>query len=398
MQWTKQGREYDIEADSILRKYKSAKKIAVFGSGILGKNLAPLLESYHIFAGFIDNNSEKQQHGLEGKKVWHIDRYILDYPNNWIVIAATPEHTKEIAIQLEQLGKRKGEDVWEYEEFIQKIFPILSFYYFKKLYVELAQICVTERCTLRCQKCAHACNYVPISADDMPLEKVKRSADYFFKNVDFVKEFVLIGGEPLLYKELAKAIIYIGERYRKQMLLFVITTNGTILPSDDILELCKKYDITVRVSDYSTTLPKLKKRYELLYKKLEGMRALVWNTDDEDSWYDYGFESIDHGNEPKVLMNVFNQCKTPCREIRDNRYYYCVMARSVSENMKRYVGAEDYFDLSGEVDKKHLFEFEMGYSNKGYLDMCRFCRGAEAVNYRIPAAVQESREHNKWEN
>ena len=395
MQWTKQGQEYDTESEMILQKYKSAGRIAIFGGGILGRDLAPLLESYHIFGGFIDNSSEKQQNGIDGKKVWDASEYLSQYPNGWIVIAATSEHTEEIAIQLGKLGKRMGEDVWEYGEFTRKVFPILSFYYFKKIYVELAQICVTERCTLRCQKCAHACNYVPISADDMPPEEVKRSADCFFKNVDFVKEFVLIGGEPLLYKRLEEAIAYIGERYRGQMLLFAVTTNGTIIPNDTILGLCRKYDVTIRVSDYSATLPKLKIQYGALYKKLQGIRTLVWDTDDTDSWYDYGFESVDHGSDPEILMDVFDRCKTPCREIRGDKYYYCVMARSVSENMKRYVGMEDYFDLSGKVDRKHLFEFEMGHSKKGYLDMCRFCRGADAINYRIPAAVQERRDNNK---
>lgn len=395
MQWTKQGNEYDTESALVLQKYKSAGKIAVFGGGILGRGLAPLLDFYHVFGGFIDNNPDKQRRGIDEKKVWDADEYISQYPDDWIVIAATPEHTREIAIQLGKYGKKMRESVWEYVEFTRKIFPILSFYYFQKLYVELAQISVTERCTLRCQKCAHACNYVPISADDMPLKEVKRSADCFFKNVDLVKEFVLIGGEPFLYKGLEEAITYIGERYRGQILLFAVTTNGTIIPNDTILELCRKYDVTIRVSDYSVTLPKLKERYELLYKKLQGIHTLVWNTDDKESWYDYGFESVDHGNDPKVLTDVFGRCKTPCREIRGDKYYYCVMARSVAENMKRGVGTEDYFDLGGKVDRKHLFEFEMGYSNKGYLDMCRFCRGAEAVNYRIPAAIQEKRDDSK---
>lgn len=394
MLWTKRGSEFDTEADIILTKFESTGKIAVFGGGILGKNLLPLLEAYRVFGGFIDNSFDKQQNGIEGKKVLSADKYISENPNAWIVIAATPEHTEEIAAQLENLGKKAGVDVWKYEEFMTKIFPILSFYYFKKLYVELAQICVTERCTLHCQKCAHACNYVSASANDMSIEDVKKSADYFFENIDFVKEFVLIGGEPLLYKELAEAIIYVGERYRKQILLFAVTTNGTIIPSERILELCRKYDVTIRVSDYSATLPGLKNKYELLYQKLQGVHTLVWNTDNIDSWYDYGFESVDHGNRPDVLMNVFEHCKTSCREIRGNRYYYCVMARSVAENMKKSSEAEDYFDLSGEVNKKHLFEFEMGCSEKGYLDMCRFCRGAEAVNHRIPAAIQERREKN----
>ena len=42
------------------------------------------------------------------------------------------------------------------------------------------------------------------------------------------------------------------------------------------------------------------------------------------------------------------------------------MARSVAENTRRDIGDGDYFDLSKEVDKKQLFEFEMGYSEKGY--------------------------------
>ena len=61
MQWKKQGQEYDTESGLILQKYKSAGRIAVFGGGILGRDLAPLLESYHIFGGFIDNSPEKQQ-------------------------------------------------------------------------------------------------------------------------------------------------------------------------------------------------------------------------------------------------------------------------------------------------------------------------------------------------
>lgn len=30
----------------------------------------------------------------------------------------------------------------------------------------------------------------------------------------------------------------------------------------------------------------------------------------------------------------------------------------------------------------------MGYSEKGYLDMCRYCHGADCYNYLIPAAQQ----------
>ena len=67
------------------------------------------------------------------------------------------------------------------------------------------------------------------------------------------------------------------------------------------------------------------------------------------------------------------------------------MARSVSENMGLNVGETDYLDLNnlnGDEGKKEFLEYIMGYSEKGYLDMCRYCHGADVVNYKIKAAEQ----------
>ena len=146
--------------------------------------------------------------------------------------------------------------------------------------------------------------------------------------------------------------------------------------------------MTLRVSDYSDTLPHLKKNYDLLYQRFSKNKVIVWKTAGKDSWFDYGFGKIDRGNEKEKLIHVFEQCKTPCREIRGSKYYYCVMARSVSENLGMHVGKDDYIDLNEINDRNLLLEFQMGFSDKGYLDMCRFCRGAEAKNYLIPAAEQ----------
>ena len=100
---------------------------------------------------------------------------------------------------------------------------------------------------------------------------------------------------------------------------------------------------------------------------------------------------LDRKAEEEELIKVFDECKTPCREIRENKFYYCVMARSVSDNLGYNVGQDDYLDLdklNGENYKKELLEFTLGYSDKGYLDMCNHCHGAEAKNYPIPAAEQ----------
>ena len=56
------------------------------------------------------------------------------------------------------------------------------------------------------------------------------------------------------------------------------------------------------------------------------------------------------------------------------------------------VGESEYLDLSelcnNDYGKKIFFEYANGYSEKGYLDMCNYCNGAENYNYIIPAGEQ----------
>ena len=307
----------------------------------------------------------------------------------WIVVAASDKNIREIQSQLNAIGLYEDRDFFLYQQFVNEIFPIISFYYYKKLYVQLAQICLTERCTLKCRKCAHACYNVPNTSEDFSLENAKESADAFFSKFDIVKEFALIGGEPFLYRDIKTIIKYIGKKYRDRIIIFSITTNGTILPDDEIISLCLKYDVTIRISDYSASVPRLKLQYERLYGKLAQNKVIVWKTDAENSWFDYGFEEFDRGDRISDLINAFDQCRTPCREIRGSKYYYCVMARSVADNLGMDIGQQDYIDLATIQDRSILLEFQMGFSDKGYLEMCRYCRGAEAKNYLIPAAEQK---------
>ena len=390
MKWSKKGKELDGRAEVLSKEFADRKKVLLFGAGQRGTELRRILEWYEIFGGFIDNDPVKQDEGYEGAKVYSLEEYLDQKPNDQIVITASDSNSEVIAKQLEGDGFKHGTDFWHYDEFLKDVFPIISFYCFDKLFVYLAQISVTERCTLHCKKCAHACHKVSMKTDDMTLDKAKESADYFFKYVDLVNEFVLIGGEPFLYGDLEGLAAYTGSRYRDKILMFSVTTNGTILPSDRMIELCKKYRMTIRVSDYSDTLPRLTERYKLLYERLSDVEVIVWKTQKKNSWFDYGFEEVDRGRETGQLIAAFDQCRTHCREIRGSRFYYCVMARSVPENMGWEIGKDDHLELEDLKDKKIFFEYQQGFSEKGYLDMCRHCRGASAPNFLIPAAEQAS--------
>ena len=55
-------------------------------------------------------------------------------------------------------------------------------------------------------------------------------------------------------------------------------------------------------------------------------------------------------------------------------------------------GKEDFLDISTLDDscdsKRKLTMFEMGYIEKGYLDMCNYCYGAEREQHPVKVAEQ----------
>jgi len=324
---------------------------------------------------------------VDEAKVFSLQEYLEKKDNGLVIVAADKKNIPDIKKQLCKADLEEENDFFIYDKFLERIFPVLLLYEKDMLYVEIVQICLTERCSLKCKKCAHGCYAVDSKKEDLDIETAKQSADSFFGKVDIVREFVLIGGEPFLYDKLAEIIEYIGREYKNQIITFSITTNGTIIPNQDVLNICAKYNVLIRISNYSASVERLKKQYIQLQRKLDENHISYILGDEEHHWMDYGFETVDRNWNKDELMRIFDECNTPCREIRGSKYYFCVMARSVSENLGIGLGQSDYLDLEKE-NKKVLFEFQLGYSEKGYLDMCNYCNGAEAANYPIPAAEQ----------
>ena len=387
MKWKNKGHENIFNEITV----DKTTKFCIYGAGELGGDLYRTLCKFDMFFCFIDNSEVIQKKGYNNEIVLSEDEYFarnIKYP---IIICASIKNTPVIQENLDRRGMVYNKDYYIREEFADVILPVILYQLFNTTFMSLAQICVTERCTLKCKKCAHGCYNVPIMKEDMSIEKVKKSADIFFSKVDYIHEFVLIGGEPLLYKDLTEAVEYIGSKYRNKMNLFSITTNGTIIPSQELINKCKQYNVLIRISNYSGTIKKLEPQYAKLQRFLASNNVEFRLGKKENEWMDYGFDYYQRKCTDEELIDVFDMCKTPCHEIRENKFYYCVMARSVSDNLKYNIGEDDYLDfnkLTGDNWKRELVEFIIGYSEKGYLDMCRHCHGADCHRYLIPAAEQ----------
>lgn len=389
MKWINKRHEFDEVASIIPEAFH--KKIYVFGAGEYGKIMGVCLEAFGLLGGYIDNDVKRQGTEYLNKAIVSLENYLNEEKNIAIVIAMSVQNSRDVVNQLKEKGLKETKDFYLFDEFYETILPIITTYYFNKSFMKLAQITLTERCSLKCKKCAHACYNVDHTAEDMPLFEVYSSADSFFTKVDFIYEFVLIGGEPLLYNNISKAITYIGERYRGQMARYSITTNGTIVPTEDVLEACRKYQVSFRISNYSKAVPRLRESHKKLMNALDKYGIDYVLAPEDGNWIDYGFEYLNKEFDEKKLIESFDSCLTPCREVRGNKLYFCVMARSVSDNLHFNEGKEDYLnldELEGKDYKRELLEFNFGYSEKGYLDMCRRCYGMNGTKHLIPVAEQ----------
>ena len=196
----------------------------------------------------------------------------------------------------------------------------------------------------------------------------------------------------MLYEHLKEAVEYIGEKYRNKMGTFSITSNGTILPDQALVDNCKKYRVLFRISNYVKAIPNLQGQYNKLEKIFLKEGVDYHFSKAEEVWWNYGFTDKLQEESEEQLIRKFDRCMTPCRETRNGKLYFCVMARTVSDNLGYHIGENDFLDLGllpdGDLGRRILLEYNLGYSEKGYLEMCARCHGKDCRNYPVMAARQ----------
>lgn len=323
--------------------------------------------------------------------------------NNNIIIAKRAEDIKfhESTIVVCSFLNRK-----KYEEFVE-YFTLVGFKenenlfqgeVFRKLYdtyvkneirIDRIEIFLTSYCTLNCEKCI---SYIPYfkKKTHTSIERLKDDADILFSKVDYVEKLKVLGGEGLLYPNLIEYLDYVYENYKNKIGTIRIGTNGTILPNNEILEMCKRNHVIMDISDYTSAVPelcKLEKVRDICLKN--GIAVDVKRTGEQ--WLDMGFPSrIPAPKTEENLREHFQKCAMFCRQYSDGKLYYCC-SNFAAVCVEMFPDDENnYFDLRKTFTKTELMEYEIGFSNLGYTTFCNVCNGcSEEVNpYRIEIAKQ----------
>lgn len=383
--WKNKSHEYD-EAWTALKRGKDRLAIHVIGEEGYLHDLSTIIDQINPLFNrsiryIVPNEFETERSMICGNDERLFTVYQLKDDIEGIVVP-----------KLISLGLKQFDDFCDEVHFSRHIFPLILLYEYNYLLDEYVQLSVTERCTLRCEKCAHFCNY-PDQKGKIELSLIEsvESIDRYFSVVDRVRNLDILGGEPLLYPYLADVIRYLNEKYVNRIGIITITSNGTVAPDNRLMEELQNSNAVFILSDYGIKDNRISGSIESFRKILNKYGIRYYDKYKSGrKWVDLGVTEIDE--DEKYAQKTYLQCMSGCSEIRIDRYYYCIIARCAAQKIHTDYTESDYLDMRGldpEDGKKIFYEYSKGFNEKGYLEMCRHCRGMNASDiYHIEPGIQ----------
>ena len=363
---------------NIYDNWTKSEKYIIFGDYFLIKRYL----SRENIEFIVDNNEQKwgkdSSLGIEVKSPEHIK----DCKCKIIIANQWTSSIKQIANQLNILGYKENIDYILYK----KLLTIWHWKYEGKVTLSYTEYMVTTKCSLKCKNCIL---FIPLYKypKNVTINEFKEDIDSYFKKVDRVLTFRILGGEPFLNNDLSKIILFLCEKYRDKIYNLELVTNGTIIPkNDEVFELCKKYNIKIHISNYTNMVD-----YEIKLKKLLG-KLKIYGIEIENampdkwSWKLIQSPEISNNKSKKFLQKLFEDCQTHCRALKNKKLYYCAM-QSSAVNANLFLGdSDDYIDLGNDVKKEDIIKFELGFLKKRYVSFCQSCLGIGNMNnnYVIP--------------
>lgn len=384
MKWSKKGHEFDQTWEAI----RAGKRLYLFGAGEYGALVWSTLQRLGVeIQGFLDNDRQKQGGCYCGLSVCAPEA--VGPGENSIVLCVSPNVQSQAAKQMENAGFVMDRDLFSMEKYLSVYYA----YGLQKVYFPSISFLPSTRCNLNCEACLNFTPYME-TFDERPWEQIQEDVDLFFRVVDEIMLFHISGGEPMLYPHMKKLVEYIGEHYREKIHVLKTVTNGTVLPSVELLQTLKKYDVALTVDDYREAVPSCAETFQKLLRRLEEL-GTAYEINKADEWIDLAPQTTRREDWSEAqLYRQFERCHVPWQELRGGKLYSCNYS---SYAIVAGLSAEhpaDSFDLRrwGPEQAKELMEFRMGYNERGFVEFCRHCSGYVDINpNKVTPAKQKKR-------
>lgn len=366
-------------------RIKAKDELIPYGTGRIGRRVIPtLIEQFDI--PFLIDNSRRQREVL-GRRILTLEEateYIATHDCK-VVVTTVYGAYQEIRKELENIGLEENRDFCLFEQFVLE----WNLRWKSKCVLSKIDTVITTKCTLRCKNCNMFINCME-SHEDLSLEELKANFDTFFESVDYVYEYTLLGGEPFLHSNLKEILIYLGDNYGDRIGKINLISNGTVVPSQEILDIMQEYHIMVNISDYTNAVSYTDrlKEVEMTFKK----NSIEYYTIPNNVWKDVLYPRCNyHTDNPKEHMKL---CGHGTHSVDGGKLYWCDPAFASERFMRFETKEDDSLDLALNK-KKHskfvaslnIIKYILGEVNeRGYMTICEKCAGIGWDNENVVIA------------
>lgn len=248
-----------------------------------------------------------------------------------------------------------------------------------KQYVGMFDLSVSQKCTLRCRECTSLMPYYE-KPRDYSLEEVLDYCEKVLKNRLF-HHIYLEGGEPFIWKDMPILLNRLVQR--EELFNVTLITNGTVVPSEKLMEALQNPKVLIRISDYGNQSREKENlirifdergiRYKVQLQKWSKMSEFYPKSDEE------------------YRDNISSCCKlgdngTP--HIADGKMFVCPIQANLHNTGIFVSSPADYIDLRQEDNETMQAKIDVFLRAKHIPEVCRYCNGRGYSSVIVPPAEQ----------
>ena len=383
--------------------FSKDEKIVLWGAGKIGEVIAYALDQKNIkFDFFVDSASDKWNMDFCGHRVVSPEEFFENYSNETVIVSngfpTTIDIVKKQGIAkiydphslLMDIDFSKYEGSYTVEFLKRCIIQALRNY---KLYfgivgfLEPVNFLITDFCSLRCENCD---SYIPYFKNPQmdSLEVIIESFNRLISACGIINEIDVFGGEPLVHPDINRIVSFFANHPKCKRLKVI--TNGTIVPTPDLLKIMKNPKCSFRISDYGE-----------LSRKLSEIKAIL---NDENIKYEVtnytGWDRlplIEYRNESDAELNQkFATCTTNALYVKSGYITYCNFLAGIRALDETAIPnmSDSYVNLfeseNTEDNIRHIKEYIERLQKRQFVNACRYCPGNHCLQFenKVPVAEQ----------
>ncbi|OGJ72537.1 hypothetical protein A2198_00010 [Candidatus Peribacteria bacterium RIFOXYA1_FULL_56_14] len=245
----------------------------------------------------------------------------------------------------------------------------------ERLTVPSIDLIVTEACSMRCRDCSNLAQYYE-KPENSDINEMFETIDSICSKMDEVYEFRVIGGEPLVNKEVHLVVEKLTSKANVQKVS--IFTNATILPREHQWNALGHSKVRFFITEYVQS----RKHKELIAELKK--RNIPFATETANGWTECAALNV-HNRTDEANAAIFTACCAKnLATLHDGALFRCPF----SAHATKLQAVPDYPDDSLSVATATREQIRAFLRDKLFIKACDHCNGRSYSAPVIEAAVQ----------